>query len=239
MPALAVFLRFDKDDKTRQVNVIIAFLLVAALLTTGAVFRFWLPAITLACAVIGAFAARRPTSAKWGAWSATLLLAIGLIQFARYTKPHWRTEVGLAAGRLPDSEPYKDDPFWKTWAYVNAHTAGQSHVLLAAFYPTFGLSSGGAFLCNRDCYVTDSHLQDCIHLEDWESFLHSIDACRITYIVIADREFNPNRQGFDYPAGRNEYVFCRRLADESGEKLAQFDHLQVYQLRRFPAQPAY
>jgi hypothetical protein len=111
-----------------------------------------------------------------------------------------------------------------------------SRVLLASFYTTVGASSGVAFWVDRPTYVTDSHIQDYIHLNDWPSFLESIKSAAIDYVVISDTQFfNAGRYGFTFTAGTHEYPFCVRLVQEYGVLVNQYQHWQVYRLRPLPS----
>ena len=137
----------------------------------------------------------------------------------------------MAIGLTSASHLEIDEPLWHMWDYINLQTPRDAHVLIASFYTTFGISSGGAFWIQRPAYTTDGHLQGFIKLTDWPSFLSSVERAGIDVVVISDTQFVANRYGFAFPAGANEYPFCRRLVTEFGTRVFEFDHLQVYRLR--------
>jgi hypothetical protein len=138
----------------------------------------------------------------------------------------------MVSGRTTRTQEYGTKPLWRTWEYLNGQTPRNAHVLIAAFYTTFGASSGGAFWVQRVAYVTDSQMQAVIRLQDWTGFLRSIRMAGIDFVVISDTQFAAQRYGFSFTAGLNEYPFCRRLVTEYGTLVSQYEHLQIYRLRQ-------
>jgi hypothetical protein len=119
---------------------------------------------------------------------------------------------------------------WDLWAMLDKSTSPTDKVLAAGFYNSVGASSFGGFWSDRMFYVTDSHLQTAIKLSSWPQFLESLHGLGVTHMLIYDRENLPRRQGFDFVAGRNEYPFCRRLADSYGTKMYEAGGLQLYRV---------
>ena len=127
-------------------------------------------------------------------------------------------------------EEYVDRPDWHVWNYLNAHTPVDAHVLMAAFYTSYGASSAGGFWIDRTCYATDSHLQRYIRLNDWREFLRSVGEASIDYVALPMDQASTKRLGFQFPAADNEYPFCRRLVEEYGEKVFEAGKLGVYHI---------
>jgi hypothetical protein len=220
-----------RQREVRSLLVMAALSIGLSLSVTGLYFRFWLPALTcLLLAALWWLSKRAPRERFW-APSAALLLALGIVLRFRGEGPEFHRELRIAFGSQTLDEAYRDDPLWDTWRLINTQTPPGAHVLIAAFYPTFGASSGGAFWVDRPVYVTDSALQGYIHLEDWPSFVRSITDARIRYVLIADKLPNQGRLGFSFPASTNEYPFCKRMVEEFGERVGSYGHLQVYRLR--------
>jgi hypothetical protein len=220
----------SRRASSRDLLVFAAVLLATALPLTGLYFRFWLPAIVCLAIFVGCSIA--------DTWSeqtvmvcASLVLLLGLGVRVRAERPMLRSDVRMALGQSSRDEEYRTNPLWETWNYVNSATEPDAHVLMAAFYTTFGAASGGAFWVRRPVYTTDSHLQGMIQLYDWEDFLESIRKAAIEFVVISDVQFAAGRDGFSFTAGTNEYPFCRRLVTEYGTLASQYEHLQVYRLR--------
>jgi len=140
-------------------------------------------------------------------------------------------DLRVAVGRRSLDERYRNDALWNAWGYLNANTSTDSRVLAAAFYTTIGASSGGLFWVDRASYVTDSHTEGFFHFSDWPSFLASVHMARINYVVIFDEQYEPDRLGFTYESLKNEYPFCRRLVDEHGDLVYQYERLRIYRLR--------
>jgi hypothetical protein len=226
---------------------------MAALAVIGLYFRFWLPGIMSMCLVLGCLATDARLARRWVGWSASVLLIGGLVVLLR-------TDLGridlvlddlpVALGRRSLDERYRNDPLWNAWDYLNTNTSTDSRILAAAFYTTFGVSSGGLFWVDRASYVTDSHTEGFFHFDDWSSFLESVREARINYVVIYDEQYEANRLGFTFEALKNEYPFCRRLVEEHGELVYKSDHLGIYRLRdlstaisyanlRAPSQPTF
>jgi hypothetical protein len=136
----------------------------------------------------------------------------------------------MAAGTTSFAQEYPDDPDWNMWQFINEKTPPDSRILAAAFYTSRGASSFGGFWVDRPFYVTDSHLQTFIRLDEWSSFVRSLSNAGVTHVLIYATQANPNRHGFSFVAERNEYSFCRRLATEQGQKMAQFGDLQLYRV---------
>jgi hypothetical protein len=232
LAACLVTLWRAKRPEIRSLVLLATLLLGTALWSTGLYFRFWLPA--LICLLLAVAAALGPRSSRFWVPAATALLAAGLLLRVRNEeggmsafRRHFRVALGLDG--LDDA--YSHSYVWDTWKYINAHTEPGAHILIAAFYPTFGASSGGGFWVDRPVYVTDSQLQGFIHLDSWPSFLRSIAAARIEYVLISDELPNAGRLGFSFRESANEYRFCRRLVEEYGERVRTDGHLQLYRLR--------
>jgi hypothetical protein len=211
--------------------------LLVALDITGLYFRFWLPAIACLVLFFGSVLSER-WSASAVAWSAVLLLVAACTLQARAERGRFASDLRMAMGQTSRDQEYRDQPLWNTWTYLNGQTPADAHVLMAAFYTSFGASSGGAFWVRRACYSTDSHLQGFIRLSDWPAFLASIRSAAIDFVVISDTQFAAGRHGFVFTAGANEYPFCQRLVREYGTRVSQFEHIQVYKLRPVASLPA-
>jgi hypothetical protein len=223
-----------KRPELRSLLVLATVLLATALGVTGLYFRFWLPALLCLCLVVTASISRW----RYLPAAACLVLLLGFVQRVRHEvlSPVGVGVAGdlrIAFGRESLDEAYQGEPVWETWKYINLHTPPDAHILIGAFYTSFGASSGGAFWLDRAAYVTDSQLQGFIHLETWPLFLESVKKARIDYVLVSDVQFAPDRLGFSFPASMNEYPFCRRLAVEYGELLQTHEHLQLYRLRPF------
>jgi len=218
--------------RDRALRLLVLFATTFALISlglTGLYFRYFLPAIACACLVAGVILAQRWLS-PYRIWLACALLAAGLIQLLR-TAPDLGINTRLALGLTTLEEAYADDAFWNASKYINQQTPKNAHILMASFYSTFGNSSFGGFLLDRSCYATDSHLQTFIDLNTWESFVRSLKAAGITHVMVSDKQFSPGRQGFPFQSASNEYPFSRRLVEDYGQRLAQFGHLQIYEVQ--------
>lgn len=232
--ACGLGIRREKRKDLRSLLVLGTVLLATALGVTGLYFRFWLPAMLCLCLVAAISLAR--VRALPVASCLILLLGFALRLRAEVLSPIGVGVAGdlrIALGLESLNEAYKGEPVWETWKYINSHTPPDAHILIGAFYTTFGASSGGAFWLNRAAYVTDSQLQGFIHLESWASFLESVKKARIDYILVSDVQFTADRLGFKFDASTNEYPFCRRLAVEHGDMVDSYEHLQLYRLRPF------
>jgi hypothetical protein len=234
--AVSLAYRRSKDAARRDVIVFSTVMVLASLAVTALYFRFWLPSFAVVCALIGALVAERPQLERRAVPIAAGLVAVGL--FLHERQPRFRmydaglaSDVRIALGLSSAQEYRKSDIILDMWSTINEITPRDARVLIVAFYTTFGASSGGAFWCKRACYVTDSHLQDYIRLEDWPSFRASVTNAGIGYVVISDEQFSAGRIGFSFPAGQNEYAFGRRLALEDGELVHRSGHLELYRLR--------
>jgi hypothetical protein len=232
--ACALAIWRTKHGELRSLLILGTVLLATALGVTGLYFRFWLPSMLCLCLAATAVLGRQRFVPA--ASCAILLLGLLLRIRAEVLSPVGVGVAGdlrIALGLQSLGEAYKHEPVWETWQYINSHTPPDSHILIGAFYTTFGASSGGAFWLDRAAYVTDSQLQGYIHLESWDSFLESVKKARIDYVLVSDVQFTADRLGFSFPASMNEYPYCKRLAVEHGELLASYEHLQLYRLRPF------
>jgi hypothetical protein len=217
-------------------NILIFATLFTAISTqlTGLITRYWLASMLCSCVVIGVLAAESKLSPRWRVWAVTALMAVSLGYQIRHD-PYGhklKSDLRLAAGLSSLEEELRDDPGFRVWNHLNAHTPSEAHVLMAAFYRAFGASSYGGFWVDRTCYATDPHLQGYLRLDDWQAFLRSLHVAAIDYIVLTDDQPAISRLGFHFAAADNEYPFCKRLVEEYGEKVYQFDHLAVYHLTR-------
>lgn len=225
--ATALGIRVTRSFPQKLLLALAAALALISLQLTGLYFRYFLPSVICVYLVLGALIAQRWTSPR-RRWLACAVMGLALLQLVRNV-PDVAKNASVAAGLTP-LQASRDDAFWQTWQYIDEHTPPDARVLVAAFYTTFGSSSFGGFPVNRRCYVTDSHLQTFIDLQRWDSFLRSLKSADISTVVISERQFSPNRHGFEFTGERNEYAFSRRLVDQYGEKLAQFGDLQVYRV---------
>lgn len=226
-----VTMRCTKQRSAQYLALFATAFIVPSLLLTGLFFRYLLPAIFALSLVVAAELNQR--LARWPnlRWDIAIVLAAltGADYFRR--PPELAADMRVALGMSSVEAEQSDDSFWPMWRYINEKTPADAKVMMAAFYTTFGASSFGNFFVDRRCYTTDSHLQTFIPFDAWSTFLHSLSQSGIEYVVIADRQFQPGRHGFVFRGELNEYAFCRRLADEFGEKLVQYDHLQLYRVR--------
>jgi hypothetical protein len=204
-----------------------------AVLMGGMVFRYWLPAMMCATVVAASWLTERWRSQRGPLWLASAFLVIAIPAMMRgrvWSTGSFGGDLRLATGSRSMDQTYAADPAWNTWKFINANTPPDARVLMASFYTTNGACNYGGFWVDRTCYTTDSHAQIFIRLDGWLSFLESVRKAGVSHMVIFDAQFTPGRHGFSFPASLNEYPFCRRLADELGEKLAQFDHMQIYRV---------
>jgi hypothetical protein len=171
---------------------------------------------------------------RWVAWSPALL-RMGALAFLLRSDlgriGNLRDDLQVALGRRSLDQRYRDDPLWNAWGYLNTNTSRDSRILAAAFYTTFGASSGGLFWVDRASYVTDSHTEGFFHFNDWPSFLASVYQARIDYVIIFDEQYEADRLGFTFESLRNEYPFCRRLVEEHGDLVYLYDRLRIFRLR--------
>jgi hypothetical protein len=212
--------------------------MLASLGVTGLYFRYWLPAITILCLLAGCLLSNRPGRQQRAVWAgaAAMALSVGVWMTQIIKDPNgFLGNLRVVAGMSSVDEEYDDDPLWRIWRYINARTPKDARILLASFFTTFGpTTGGGAFWVDRPCYATDSHLQGFIRLDDWLSFLQSVRDAGIDFVVISDVESQAGRHGMVFPAAQNEYRFSRRLVDEYGSLLRQYDHAQLYRLQALP-----
>jgi hypothetical protein len=198
----------------------------------GLVFRYWLPGILCAVLVVTVWASQRWSSVRSG-WITPAVMALAVITYwVRPSQPRpFLPDLRIATGIHTLDEEYADNSFWNMWRYVNASTPKDARILVASFYTTFGAASFGCFWVEgRTCFTSDSHMQAFIQLDEWDSFVQSLRKAGVEYVLIGEKEFQPNRHGYSFTAGRNEYPFCRKLVDQYGQKLAQFGPLQLYRL---------
>jgi hypothetical protein len=231
----------SKDPVARSLIGFAGIMAVATLAVLGMYFRYWLPAEMCVALVLSVALVRRFSAASAIRWAPCVLLLAALVLTVR---SEVRAPVIQLGGKFrvasnlstPDQE-YAAYPPWSMWHYIDAHIPADAHVLVGAFYTSFGASNYGCFWLKVRCFTTDSYIQTYIDLNDWQSFLHSIDQAGIHYLLVSDKRYSPNRIGFSFTAGDNEYPFSRRLADEFGTKLAQFGPLQFYSLGSLSAAP--
>lgn len=223
--------------KRPALRTLLAFSTVYTLLCialTGLLFRYWLPGV-VCFTVVGfvLFEQRLPqTRLRYAPALAMIALALG-IQLAgeRKRESGLLSELRLITGLSTPAEEHANDLLWPMWARIRANTTPDARILVASFYTTFGASSFGCYLLERTCFTTDSHLQRYIRLDDWNEFLASVRLAKIQYLLISDQQFTAGRFGFDFPAGQNEFPFCKRLASEYGEPVTSFAHLTLYRIR--------
>jgi hypothetical protein len=228
----AVALRLSKRPVLREILVFGAGLLLAQLALTGLALRFWLPGIMSLGLFLAASLSRRWPQSSVLAWApAVVLIAAAAFHGKKAARTNLRGDVEQVAGLISFDERSRQDTFWQISRYLNEHTPPGSGVLMAAMFPTFGATSGHALWIDRRCYVTDSHLQRFIKLDDWPSFVESVRGAGIDFVVVSDQLFNAGRHGFSFLAAQNEYPFSRRLAEELGDDVYRSGHLHVYRLR--------
>jgi len=211
---------------------------VISIALTGLIVRYWLPAIFVGALVASVLVMHWLESRKWHRWLAPVALAVACGLTLKWALPTLPSGVRLATGWTTLDEEHAASPFWNTWQTINTKTPPDAHVLMAAFYTTFGSSSYGGVWVDRVCFTTDSQLQAYIRFDSWESFIKSLQRAGITHMVIGERQYNVGRIGFSFPAADNEYPFCRRLADEYGERMTQFGDVQLYRIFPEKAQRA-
>jgi hypothetical protein len=201
----------------------------------GMVFRYWLPAIMGAVLLGALWLARKYPSPRLHFWTGSALLAVALLVLARRKDGAlgntYVADLRLVTGLASSDEAYADEYAWRLWSYINANTPADARVLNAAFYQTYGAANFGNFWVDRTCYTSDSHAQTFIRLDEWRAFLRSLVTAGVTHVVLSETLYSPERFGFSFRAGLNEYAFSRRAVDELGVKLRQEGNLQVYALR--------
>jgi hypothetical protein len=207
---------------------------VLCVLLTGLVFRYWLFGIVCFTLVAAIVLRQLVPQLALSRGAALVLITIALlvqIDGERRRPQRFLDDVTIATGMRTPEQVHADDPIWQLWGKVRELTPPDAKILIAAFYTTFGASSFGCFPIDRKCFTTDSHLQRFIRLDTWPAFLKSVSAAGIQYVLISNQQFTPNRHGFTFTEGINEYPFCARLAAEYGEVIAADQHLLLYRLR--------
>jgi hypothetical protein len=217
-----------KDPAIRGLTVFSVSVVLMTLAVTGMIFRYFMAAEMCAALVLATLFVRHFGTVAATAWLPPALVLVALLVEPRPPGSSLAGDFRFATGMTTLDQEYAADPAWKMWRYVNEHTAGDSRVLIGAFYTSFGASNYGCFWLNARCFTTDSYIQSSIPLTDWQSFVRSLNQRGIHYLVISEKQFLRGRIGFSFPAEENEYPFCRRLADQYGRKLAQFGSLQFY-----------
>jgi hypothetical protein len=214
-----------------------ASMVLMTLATAGMVFRYWLAAQMCVALVLSVVLVRRFRTAPATRWLPCLLLLVALIVEIHNPATPITTDFRVATGMTTLDQEYAFDPAWDMWRYINEHTTNDAHMLVGAFYTTFGAANYGCHWLNLRCFTSDSYIQSFIRLNDWQSFVRSLNQAGIHYLLISDKQFNVGRLGFSFVAEQNEYPFCRRLADQYGKKLAQFGNLQFYSFGTLPEVP--
>src|SRR5262249_9218447 len=130
--------------------------------------------------------------------AATLALTAGVALRVRMEREYLAAGAEMALGLSTRDRESQGDPLGETGRSLTGKAPPGAHVLIVAFYTTFGSSSGGAFWVDRPVYVTDSHLQGMIRLTDWDGFLDSLRMAAIDYIVISEEQFSAGRLGFSF-----------------------------------------
>jgi hypothetical protein len=226
-----------KDRRLRLLTCFSAVYVLICIALTGLVFRYWLPGmiciLLVVCTAVAQFLRRhlsiRPLVHYLPA-VAFMTIALGVQARQEMRQGFLPRDLRVLTGISTHAEETAGDPAEQTWRFMQQSTPKDARFLVAAFYSSFGASSFGCFRAQRHCFTTDSHLQTYINLTDWTDFLRSVKRANIQYLLISDTQFSPNRQGFSYPAGKNEYPFCVRLAQEAGTKVFQAGHFQVFRL---------
>jgi hypothetical protein len=204
-----------------------------SILVAGIVTRYWFPGTAIVTLVLSVWALDKWSFGFVRPWLAPLIVARGVFQYVTlpHSLPELTMQARIATGAATVDEAFAADEYWRTWKVLNTEAAPDANVLAAAFYTSCGASSFGGFWTNRTFFVTDPHIQQFINLESWENFVRSLERAKIQYVVVFARRYNEGRIGFSFPAADNEYPFSRRLVEEYGEKLSQFEDVQLYRVR--------
>jgi hypothetical protein len=206
--------------------------LVLVVVLAGVVPRYWLPGAMCVALTACCVAHQRWPKLIQTRIPAALFATLALGTLLRLSViGHDKTsDFKIAFGVSTTAREFRDRPLWKIWQHINAHTEADARVLLASFYNTFGASTELAFWVDRECFVTDAHLQRYIVLDSWPEFVASVHAASIDYVVVANRQFIGKRLGLSFPAGDNEFAFSQRLAAEYGQKLYEAGDIAFYRL---------
>jgi hypothetical protein len=206
--------------------------LLILVLTVGMYFRYWLPGQLCVVLVLICWASQRWPENRLSRWLPCAVLAAALV--VELVRPSGRTarevELRVATGLKTLDEAYESQGAWQMWHFINANTPRDAHILVGAFNSSFGAGNYVCFWLDRTCYATDSQIQGYMDLRDWQSFRNGLSKANIGYLLISERQAFGNRYGFNFTAGNNEYPFCRRLADEYGQQVAQFGVMQLYRI---------
>ncbi len=222
---IAIFL--EKRHELRGLLILSAVLLASGFGVTGLFWRFYLPAFFLTALVVASWITAR-VRADLVLVAATLIGLAGIGKWGNWAAQDVPVSIRTAFGL---AEAPRDDPFWNVWHYLNENTPKHAHVMLAAIYSSFKVSSGVAFWVNRRTFTTDPHLQNAVTFEDWPSFLRSVARIHVDFVVIA-REPPEQLPYFfrTFTGGRNEYPFSRRLVNDYGTLLFQSGEISVYRI---------
>lgn len=224
-----------KQPALRQLLIFALLLVTCAFGTTGLYLRFLLPTLFCAVLIITCLCCERWPSERGQLICAVVILAVALAKVGRWARRDVPDALLVTAGFRPE---LRDDPFWNAFRYVNEHTPESSRVLIGAFCPSFGRTSGVAFWVDRVTLTTDSHLQDFISMNDWASFSRDIEKAHVDFVIVADAASSEKSaicsDSAFFPEAKNEYRFVRRLADHYGVPLFESGGLRVYRLARSP-----
>jgi hypothetical protein len=228
---------FLRNPVTRSLIAFATMFTLISTALTGLIFRYWLPATMCVVLVFSVLCAQR-WPRRLLVPALILMLTAGAVHARRGFYFHRPTrfigDFRMATGLSTFEREYANEPLVKAWKYINASTPRDARILFGAFYTTFSASSYAGFWVDRTCFTTDSHVQAYLPLDDFTSFRNAVFRAGVTHVMFADEQFSPDRFGFSFQAGRNEYPFVRRLAEEFGQQVYQAAFVKIYQLRPEP-----
>jgi len=175
--AAGFFALLTRDITLRIMLLLTTIYTVLCVLLTGLLFRYWL--FGIACfTLVGAIVFDQVMS-QAGRRRAVALVLISIaflvqINGERRQPQRFINDLSIAMGvRTP--EQVNAGSLWQFWGKVRDLTPADAKILVAAFYTTFGASTFGCFPIDRQCFATDSHLQQYIRLDTWPAFLNSVN----------------------------------------------------------------
>jgi hypothetical protein len=231
----ALLIRREPDRERRHLIAFtgaLTFLFVGAM---GFYYRYLLPVLPCIYLLVFLELERVRRVSRWILPAVLLLALLNSIRVCRYHDSYAMPPADLAfstaLGRTSRADYLAERlDLMPMWDYVNASLPAGTRLLVAAFGPAFGPTSGAAYYCDHLTLATDAYHQRRIRLDTWEAYLASLRRDNIRFALIPDETVPNAQRDADLPLARNELPFAHRLAHEQGQPLLRVAHVVLYRL---------
>ena len=212
-----------RDAQARALLLLTVLPTLAFFAGTGLYFRFLVPVLPLHIVLLLWRLYDAPALWRVARIGLPLLFILNGLLYLRSSTPGVREAWDVATGRLThDAYLNREFALMPLWTTINRDLPADARLMIVRY--------GGAYYCDRTCYILNGYYEERIRLDTWEHFLADTRRERIGYLIVSPITEGKVMFGPPYLPAQNETVFPQRLARLYGQPIGGAADMRLYRL---------